>query len=84
VSFLADWEEDPDPKIFEKAVESIKSALELDSNEPEVHRIRGALKLRQERDYETARNHFEKARELCPSDVFIISRDAIRLIYSCE
>ena len=84
LSNLADWEEDPDPKIFENAFESIKLALELDSNEPEVHRIMGALKLWHERDYETARYHFEKARELCPSDVFIISRYAIMLIYFGE
>ena len=84
LSNLADWEEDPDPKIFENAFESIKLALELDSNEPEVHRIMGALKLWHERDYETAKYHFEKARELCPSDVFIISRYAIMLIYFCE
>ena len=84
LSNLADWEESPDPKIFENAFESIKLALELDSNEPEVHRIMGALKLWHERDHEMARYHFEKARELCPSDVFIISRYAIMLIYFGE
>ena len=31
-----------------------------------------------------AKYHFEKARELCPSDVFIISRYAIMLIYFGE
>ena len=84
LSNLADWEESPDPKIFENALESAKLALELDSNEPEVHRIMGALKLWFERDHEMARYHFEKARELCPSDVFIISRYAIMLIYFAE
>ena len=84
LSNLADWEESPDPKIFENAIESAKLALELDSNEPEVHRIMGALKLWFERDHEMARYHVEKARELCPSDVFIISRYAIMLIYFAE
>ena len=84
LSNLADWEESPDPKIFENALESAKLALELDSNEPEVHRIMGALKLWFEKDHEMARYHFEKARELCPSDVFIISRYAIMLIYFAE
>ena len=84
LSNLADWEESPDPKIFENAFKSIQLALELDSNEPEVHRIMGALKLWHERDHEMARYHFEKARELCPSDVFIISRYAIMLIYFGE
>ena len=84
LSNLADWEESPDPKIFENAFKSIKLALELDSNEPEVHRIMGALKLWHERDHEMAKYHFEKARDLCPSDVFIISRYAIMLIYFAE
>ena len=84
LSNLADWEESPDPKIFENAFKSIQLALELDSNELEVHRIMGALKLWHERDHEMARYHFEKARELCPSDVFIISRYAIMLIYFAE
>ena len=84
LSNLADWEDDPDPKLFESAIESAKLALELDPNEPEVHRIMGALKLWFERDHDMAKYHFEKARELCPSDVFIISRYAIMLIYFGE
>ena len=81
---LADWEEKPDPKLFESAMESAKLALELDPSEPEVHRIIGSIKLWFERDHDMAKYHFEKARELCPSDVFIISRYAIMLIYFGE
>ena len=84
LSNLADWEENPDPELFKSAIESAKLALELDPSEPEVHRIIGALKLWHERDHDMAKYHFEKARELCPSDVFIISRYAIMLIYFCE
>jgi len=84
LSNLADWEDDPDPKLFESAIESARLALELDPSEPEVHRIIGALKLWFERDHDMAKYHFEKARELCPSDVFIISRYAIMLIYFSE
>ena len=84
LSNLADWQEDPDPELFKSAIESAKLALELDPSEPEVHRIIGALKLWHERDHDMAKYHFEKARELCPSDVFIISRYAIMLIYFCE
>ena len=84
LSNLADWQEDPDPKLFESAIESAKLALELDPSEPEVHRIIGALKLWYERDHDMAKYHFEKARDLCPSDVFIISRYAIMLIYFSE
>ena len=84
LSNLADWEENPDPTIFAKAIESANLALELDSNEPEIHRIMGSIKLWFERDYELGKYHFEKARELCPSDVFIISRYATMLIYFGE
>ena len=84
LSNLADWEEKPDPSIFERAIKAAKLALELDPSEPEVHRIMGALKLYFERDFDMAKFHFEKARELCPSDVFIISRYALMLIYFGE
>ncbi len=81
---LADWEENPDPDMLSSAIESVNLALELDPNEPEVHRIMGAIKLWFERDHERGKYHFEKARELCPSDVFIISRYATMLIYFGE
>ena len=81
---LSDWEEDPDPNILSEAIASAKKALELDPNEPEVHRIMGAIKLWFERDHELAKYHFEKARELCPSDVYIISRYAVMLNYFGE
>lgn len=81
---LADWEDSPDPSIFEKVIKSANLALELDPNEPEVHRVMGAIKLWFERDYDLGKYHFEKARELCPSDVYIISRYATMLIYFGE
>ena len=81
---LSDWEEDPDPNILSDAIASAKKALELDPNEPEVHRIMGAIKLWFERDHELGKYHFEKARELCPSDVYIISRYAVMLNYFGE
>ena len=78
---LMDWEDKPDPELFTKAMESANLALELDPNEPEVHRVLGAIKLWYERDHEMGKYHFEKARELCPSDVYIIQRYATALIY---
>ena len=81
---LMDWEDDPDPKLFTKALESANLALDLDPNEPEVHRVLGAIKLWYERDHEMGKYHFEKARELCPSDVYIIQRYATALIYFGE
>ena len=84
LSNLADWEENPDPDMFASAIKSANLALELDPNEPEVHRIMGSIKLWFERDYDMGKYHFEKARELCPSDVFIICRYATMLIYFGE
>ena len=84
LSNLADWQELPDPQLSIKAMESINKAMELDSSEPEVHRIMGSIKLWRERHYELAKYHFEKAKELCPSDIFILSRYANLLIYLGE
>ena len=81
---LADWEENPNPDLFTEAIKSANLSLELDPNEPEVHRIMGAIKLWFERDHDLGKYHFEKARELCPSDVYIISRYATMLIYFGE
>ena len=81
LSNLADWQEKPNPKLSIKALESINKAMELDPSEPEVHRIMGSIKLWRERDYEAAKYHFEKAKELCPSDIFFLSRYANLLIY---
>jgi len=86
LSNLADWEKDPDPSLFKNAMESAHLALDLDPNDPEAHRIMGAIKIFMEKDYELGKFHFEKARELCPSDVYLISRYALMLIYigDCE
>ena len=84
LSNLADWQEAPDPKLSMEALKSINKAMELDPSEPEVHRIMGSIKLWRERDYEIAKYHFEKARELCPSDIFFLSRYANLLIYLGE
>ena len=84
LSNLADWQDNPDPKLAKDAIESINLALELDPTEPEVHRIMGSIKLWRERDHDLARYHFEKAKELCPSDVFILSRYVNLLIYLGE
>ena len=58
LSNLADWEENPDPKLSMDAIESINLALELDPTEPEVHRIMGSIKLWRERNHELAKYNF--------------------------
>ena len=63
--------------------ESVTQALEIDANDPEAHRIMGAIKL-QNRDFELAQYHHERARDLCPSDAYIRARYATLLIYLGE
>ena len=63
--------------------ESVTQALEIDANDPEAHRIMGAIKLHN-RDFELAQYHHERARDLCPSDAYIRARYATLLIYLGE
>jgi len=86
LSNLEDWEGNPDPEIFKNAMDSAHLELELDPNDPEAHRIMGAIKISMEKDYNLGKFHFEKARNLCPSDVYLISRYALMLICvgNCE
>ncbi len=58
LSNLADWEKDPDPSLFKNAMESAHLALDLDPNDPEAHRIMGAIKIFMENDYELGKFHF--------------------------
>ena len=79
---LSDWETKPDPELFKSAIASAYKALELDSNDPEAHRVMGSIKFFFEKDIELGVYHLEKATELCPSDVYIISRYVLVLIYT--
>lgn len=82
---LSDWDpENNGPDTVSKVIHSMNTALELDPNEPEVHRLFGSLKLFFDKDYDMAKYHLEKARELCPSDVYIIARYSSVLICFSE
>jgi TolB-like protein/class 3 adenylate cyclase len=50
-------------------------ALELDENEPEVHRVMGSISL-EFRNYAKAEQHFLRAIELNPNHAFIVARTA--------
>ena len=78
----AEWypEEMPGDWI-EDSFKSLNKAMESDPNDPEAHRIMGAVKLLFEGDMETAIFHHEKAIEICPSDTYHIARYAILLCY---
>ncbi len=81
----AEWYPDEMPDDwFDDAFKSVNRAMELDPNDPEAHRIMGAVKLFIEGDMETAIFHHEKAISICPSDTFHIARYAILLCYLGE
>ena len=81
---VAEWYPDRfDDNWIVDCFESVTQALEIDANDPEAHRIMGAIKLRN-RDFELAQYHHERARDLCPSDAYIRARYATLLIYLGE
>ncbi len=65
---------------FPECLSSATRALEIDPNDPEAHRIMGAIELMRE-DFDQATYHHERARELCPSDPYMIMRYATLLIF---
>ncbi len=81
----AEWFQDEMPEGWmQEAFASVNRAMELDPNDPEAHRIMGAVKLMFEGDMEKALFHHEKAIEICPSDTYHIARYAILLCYLGE
>ena len=82
---LSDWnDEDPGPDVISKIMSAVELALELDHNDAEANRIMGSIKLSIKKDYDMAKYHIQKARDLCPSDVYIIERYASILIWHGE
>jgi TolB-like protein/class 3 adenylate cyclase len=77
------YPQDFDDSWFDDCTASVTRALEIDPNDPEAHRIMGAIKL-SGGDFELATYHHERAVELCPSDAYIRSRYASLLIYLGE
>ena len=73
--FGEDWLQD--------CTDSVTRALEIDPDDPEAHRIMGAIKL-EKGEFKPARYHHEKAKNLCPSDAYILARNATLLIYLGE
>ena len=78
----SDWFPNDMPENWmQEAQAAVGKALELDPNDPEAHRIMGAIRLLFEGDTDKAVFHHQKAIEMCPSDTFHISRYAILLVY---
>ena len=76
---LSDWQGTIKSALPE-CLSSVTKAFEIDPDDPEAHRIMGAIKLMQE-DFDQAAYHHERARELCPSDPHMIMRYATLLIF---
>lgn len=68
------WSDLPDYDKTE-AEKIVEEALVLDPTDPEVHRIMGAVKVHN-RDFDTARNHLERAMQMAPNDAYIVGRGA--------
>ena len=65
---------------IDQCADSVIRSLEIDQNDHEAHRIMGAISL-QRSDFELARHHQERAMELCPSDTYIMGKNAALLVY---
>ena len=68
---------------IDQCADSVIRSLEIDQNDHEAHRIMGAISLVRG-DFELARLHQERAMELCPSDAYIMGKNAALLVYLGE
>ena len=68
---------------LDQCADSVIRSLEIDKNDHEAHRIMGAISLVRG-DFELARHHQERAMELCPSDAYIMGKNAALLVYLGE
>ena len=68
---------------IDQCADSVIRSLEIVQNDHDAHRIMGAISL-QRGDFELARHHQERAMELCPSDAYIMGKNAALLVYLGE
>jgi len=68
---------------IDQCADSVIRSLEIDKNDHEAHRIMGAISMVRG-DFELARHHQERAMELCPSDAYIMGKNAALLVYLGE
>jgi len=69
--------------LLDECTASVKKALEIDPNDHEAHRIMGAISLNIG-NFDLAKYHHERAKELCPSDAYILGKNAALLVYLGE
>lgn len=73
------WLMDDKGEWYKRAVSESKMALELDENEPEAHRIAGAINL-YEGNYQKSEYHHVRAMELNSNDSYLMARSAAHYI----
>mgnify|MGYP003389071805 CR=1 FL=1 len=70
------WDPDSYPENwFDECRGSAARALELNPDDHEANRIMGAVSLHL-REFELAKHHHDRAEELCPSDSYILGKNA--------
>jgi len=69
------WIDGPTEEGLDECFQTVKTALSLDENESETHRILGAIYLIK-RDYERAEKHIKRAALLNPNDADIAAKSA--------
>jgi len=72
---ICSWSYLPDFDLH-AAERKLNRAMELDTSDPELHRILGILQIKLNNDYGASRRHHERAMELAPSDAYILGRCA--------
>jgi adenylate cyclase len=81
LSNAAGWDPESYPEDwFDICHASATRALELDPDDHEANRIMGAISLFL-RDFDLARHHHDRAEELCPSDSYILGKNAEMRLY---
>ena len=84
LSNYGEWSpEEYGDNLIDLCSNSVIRSLEIDPNDHEAHRIMGAIALLRS-DFELARHHQERAMELCPSDAYIMGKNAALLVYLGE
>lgn len=71
LSGVAEWS--GDEKAWDEVFRIGFKGVELDSEDPECHRIAGSLHL-YKREYDKAKYHFERALELSPNHAYVVGR----------
>ncbi len=79
------WLQDDKGEWSTRGEEECKLALELDPNEPEAHRIAGAINL-SKGDYQKSEYHHLRSMELNPNDAYLMGKAAAHYIVvgECE